>query len=61
MIDMATTLAAGVLAVTGPGGDGYEAPLVRTYFPFLALVYTLLFLAAICVVAFKDAHRTYLD
>lgn len=44
-----------------PGGDGYLAPAAEARFPLVAIVYTLVALAAICVLGFRNARRTHLD
>ncbi|MBL7134061.1 MAG: hypothetical protein ISS78_08185 [Phycisphaerae bacterium] len=42
------------------GSDGYRAPAVNTSIPLVAVICTLVVLAAICVLGFKSAHRTHL-
>ena len=37
------------------------APVVKTSTPWRAVIYSMVALAGICVVAFKDPRRTHLD
>ena len=41
--------------------DGYRVPVVENAVEVLAVVCAIVALAGICVVAFKDSHRTHLD
>jgi len=43
-------------------GEGWEKPPTSDYsMAWLTTIYVLVFLAGICVVAFKNARRTHLD
>ncbi len=47
-------------AATRAGGDGYRAPASQSSGALTAIIYTLLVLAAVCVLGFKSAPRTHL-
>ena len=50
-----------ILAAAPPVvGDRYQAPAVQGSTSLVAVVYTLVVLAGICVLGFKSAHRTHL-
>jgi len=51
-------IAAGVAAALGSDG---KAPALEPQTPWMAILYTVAALAAICVVAFKRSGRTHLD
>ena len=43
------------------GSDGYEPAPIEMIANWMAILYSVVFVAAICVVTFKNAKRTHLD
>ena len=41
--------------------DGYKIPVLPSRPPWLAIVFTLVLLGALCAATFKNANRTHLD
>jgi hypothetical protein len=43
------------------GEDGYQPPSIESTPPYIAIVFSLVFLIAICAAGFKRSRRTHLD